>query len=302
MTDFNTWIPHVTEDGSITFFSEEFGEAFHSRKGAKEEALVKSAAATDLAELARQGTVRLLDVCYGLGYNTAAALETIWTVNPTCQVEMFGLELDPTVPLAAIQSSVGSDPTLAPIGVWSLPVQEVLKALALEQRHHDPRLQATLLMGDARQTIQKLVQQGFQADAIFFDPFSPRRCPQLWTVEFFQQVVYCLAPTGKLATYSRSAAVRAALLAVGLCVGTLPIAQPHLAREWSQGTIAAHHDGTLIPLSLLEQEHLKTRAAIPYRDPYLRDSATTILSRHQQEQQQCSLESTSSWRRRWGIQ
>ena len=42
--------PCITEDGSYTFFSEEFGQTFHSRYGAKEEALFKYAIPTLLAE------------------------------------------------------------------------------------------------------------------------------------------------------------------------------------------------------------------------------------------------------------
>jgi tRNA U34 5-methylaminomethyl-2-thiouridine-forming methyltransferase MnmC len=51
----------------------------------------------------------------------------------------------------------------------------------------------------------------------------------------------------------------------------------------------------------MEQEHLQTRAAVPYRDPNLSDRPEVILQRHQQEQQRSTLESTSSWRRRWQI-
>jgi tRNA U34 5-methylaminomethyl-2-thiouridine-forming methyltransferase MnmC len=285
------WLPQPTDDGSFTFFSEEFGETFHSRQGAKAEALVKFAQPTDLEQKAQRTSLRLLDICYGLGYNTAAALETIATINPACQVEIFGLELDPTVPRSALPL----------IQNWSPNVQLILQAIGLEHRYIVPGLDATLLIGDARQTIQQLSQTGFQADAVFFDPFSPRRCPHLWTIEFFQQVTRCLAPDGKLATYSRSAAVRSAMLAAGLCIGTIPLGQTHLPHEWSQGTIGGFDAQTLHPLSLMEQEHLNTRAAIPYRDPDLCDTATVILERHQQEQERSPLESTSSWRRRWGI-
>ncbi|MBW4474206.1 MAG: hypothetical protein KME45_28095 [Stenomitos rutilans HA7619-LM2] len=288
------WIPQPTDDGSFTFFSEEFGEAFHSRQGAKAEAFQKFAQATELAQKAQKNHVRLLDVCYGLGYNTAAALETIWAVNPTCHVALYGLELDATVPQAAI-----APPLLAS---WSPTVQTVLQQIAQTHTCITPRLTATLLVGDARQTIQTLCQQVFQADAIFFDPFSPRRCPQLWTIEFFALVARCLAPDGRLATYSRAAAVRSAMQAAGLAIGTIPLSATHLPHEWSQGTIGSFDQQTLPTLAPMEQEHLQTRAAIPYRDPTLSDPADVILERHQQEQALSQLESTSNWRRRWQIQ
>lgn len=285
-----SWTPQPTDDGSFTFFSEEFGETFHSKLGAKQEAFLKFAAATNLAEQAKQPQIRLLDVCYGLGYNTAAALETIWAVNPNCRVEVYGLELDPSVPKAAIRPPL--------INSWSDPTQAILEALATDHQCVTPHLSAKLLIGDARHTIRQL--PGFQADAIFFDPFSPRRCPQLWTVQFFQSVAGYLAASGKLATYSRSASVRAAMLAAGLQIGTIPIDSTHLPHEWSQGTVAGFNS-QITQLSTMEQEHLQTRAAIPYHDPDLSDSAEVILERHQLQQQQSQRESTSSWRRRWGI-
>jgi tRNA U34 5-methylaminomethyl-2-thiouridine-forming methyltransferase MnmC len=285
----SNWIPQPTQDGSYTFFSEQFGEAFHSSQGAKAEAFQKFADTTDLVQKAKQDSVKLLDVCYGLGYNTAAAIEVIWQVNPDCQIEVYGLELDATVPIAATHLLEG----------WSPQVQSILKTLAQDYRDHRQNLKAELLIGDARKTIQTL--QNFQADAIFFDPFSPRRCPQLWTIEFFQLVAQCLASTGKLSTYSRSASVRTALLEAGLKIGTIPLGSEHQPHEWAQGTIAAWDHASLRSLSPMEQEHLKTRASIPYRDRTLSDSAEEILARHQREQAASTLESTSSWRRRWGI-
>lgn len=288
------WTPQPTEDGSFTFFSKEFGESFHSLQGAKAEAFQKFAEATDLATHAQKDRVRLLDVCYGLGYNTAAALETIWRINPQCHIEVYALELDATVPVAAIAPPL--------ISIWSPAVQAVLQTIARSHTCITSSLQAHLLIGDARQTIQTLVQQSWKADAIFFDPFSPRHCPQLWTIEFFDQVVRCLAPHGKLTTYSRSASVRAALLTAGLQIGTIPMPPgDRPSHEWAQGTVGAWNPQGLSPLSQMEQEHLQTRAAVPYRDPTLRDPADVILARHQQEQQQCQRESTSRWRRRWGI-
>ncbi|MGJ3252055.1 MAG: tRNA (5-methylaminomethyl-2-thiouridine)(34)-methyltransferase MnmD [Elainellaceae cyanobacterium] len=287
------WTPRLTDDGSFTFFSDEFGETFHSQEGAKDEAFLKFAAATRLSKKAQRGSIRLLDICYGLGYNTAAALETIWAIHPRCHIDMIGLELDAAVPQAAIAPPL--------IESWSSATQDILKAIAHQHYCQLPRLSARLLIGDARQTIQQVIDEPFQADAIFFDPFSPRRCPQLWTVEFFQRVAQCLASDGTLATYSRSASVRAAMIEAGFAIGTIPIPAPGHSHEWSHGTVGSFDTQTLTPLSVMEHEHLQTRAAIPYRDPCLTDTAEVIVSRHHQEQQESTLESTSSWRRRWGI-
>jgi tRNA U34 5-methylaminomethyl-2-thiouridine-forming methyltransferase MnmC len=279
--------PQLTEDGSYTFFSQEFQETFHSSFGAKQEAEVRYVEPCKLRQLAtRQSQIRILDVCYGLGYNSAAALEVIWSVNPACQVELIALEIAADVPQQASQYNL--------LGQWQLPVANMLAKLANESRVDQDILSAQLLWGDARQTIKSLVKQNWQADAIFLDPFSPPKCPQLWTVEFIGLLSQCLAPQGRLATYSAAAAVRSALLMAGLNIGSIMG-----AGRKSPGTIAVFKYKNLPALSLMEQEHLQTRAAIPYRDRSLQNSAAEIIAERQQEQQTSDREATSQWRKRW---
>ncbi|MBE9043374.1 hypothetical protein IQ255_02940 [Pleurocapsales cyanobacterium LEGE 10410] len=281
--------PQLTQDGSYTFFSEEFQETFHSSFGAKQEAEVRYIQPCAIAQLARQQTtIRLLDICYGLGYNSAAALEAIWSVNPQCRVELIALEIALDVPRQAIAHEL--------LNQWRSPVPDLLTKLAQTSLVENKFLTAKLLLGDARTTIQSVIKENWQADAIFLDPFSPPKCPQLWTIEFIQLVAQCLVPQGKLATYSCSAAVRTAILNAGLEIGSITG-----AGRKSPGTLARFKYQNIPKLALKEQEHLQTRAAIPYRDRNLQDSAAEIICRRQQEQQLSNLESTSQWRKRWRL-
>lgn len=278
--------PQRTADGSFTFFSPEFGQTFHSYHGARQEAQCKFVEPTQLAEKARKPLLRVLDICYGLGYNTSSALEMIWRVNPTCRVEWVGLELDAAVPQAAIAHQL--------LDSWRSPIPEMLAELVCNKTLETENFQAHLLIGDARQTIQQAIRNGFKADAIFLDPFSPPSCPQLWTVEFLGLVASCLKPTGRVATYSCSAAVRTALMAAGLQIGsTAPVGRR------SPGTVASFTSVELPPLSQQEGEHLRTRAALPYRDPTLCETAEAIRQRRESEQHASKLEPTSMWKKRW---
>ncbi|MFN6562710.1 MAG: tRNA (5-methylaminomethyl-2-thiouridine)(34)-methyltransferase MnmD [Nostoc sp. ChiSLP01] len=324
MTNLENFTPKLTADGSFTFVSQEFGESFHSHYGAKQESFFKFVEPTQLTKAAQKPVLRLLDVCYGLGYNTAAALQTIWAVNPNCNVEVIGLELNPAVPQAAIAHNLFDN--------WKCNYIEILSQLAFEHQVQTACLKAKLLIGDARKAIAIVRESNFLADAIFLDPFSPPQCPQLWTVEFIKQLSLCLHEDGLLATYSCAAAVRTALLSAGLAIGSTP----PMGRR-SPGTLAARIKGwkaeeqeagsrgdggvweergkrfpphpptpptlpaypSSSPLCQVEKEHLLTRAAIPYRDPQLSDSSEVILKRRQQEQQASSLEPTSHWRKRW---
>lgn len=280
--------PRVTADGSFTFFSDDFEECFHSHYGARQEAEGKFVDPTQVAVLAQQPRLQLLDICYGLGYNSAAALERIWQVNPHCQVELWALEVDPSVCVAAIAHQA--------LHPYARLVQDSLSQLAKHHQVASAGLTAQLLIGDARQTIQTLRSRGVQAQAIFLDPFSPPRCPQLWTVEFFAQIRCCLHPQGRLATYSCAAAVRSGLIAAGFAVG----ASPPVGRR-SPGTLASLGNGMLPSLSRQEEEHLQTRAAVPYRDPTLNDPAAVILERRRFQQQTSALGSTKDWKQRWFV-
>lgn len=290
MKDERDWQPKLTDDGSFTFYSEEFDECFHSVHGAYREAECKYVEPCRLRSMARENDcLRLLDICYGLGYNSAAAIAAIWSVNPHCRIELVALELDVSVPREAARQGL-----LAPFSSARPHLSTLLREFAERQRLRSPQLQADLYGGDARSQIQKVARSGFRAEAIFLDPFSPPKCPQLWTVEFLGWVVRCLHPRGRLTTYSCAAAVRTALARAGLFLG----ATEGVGRR-SPGTLASFIDDGLSPLSQQEREHLHTRAAIPYRDPDLNDSAPVILKRRQQEQKISSLESTSRWKKRW---
>lgn len=286
------WIPQPTADGSCTFYSAQFGEHFHSQQGAQQEAVQKFVVPCRLPQLAQtQARIQLLDVCYGLGYNTAAALTAIWQVNPACHVTLFALESDLQVPRQAIANHL--------LQGYPTTIQALLNRLAEEQQVETETLTATLAIGDARQTVRQALPPDWQADAIFLDPFSPPKCPQLWTVEFLQALGDRLTPHGYLSTYCSAAAVRHAFQLVGLNIATLPDDQPPHPRRRPLGTLASHHSLPYPPLSAWEQEHLQTKAAIPYRDPSNNASSAEIHQRRQGEQTLSDAEPTSRWKKRW---
>ncbi|PNW30840.1 UNVERIFIED_CONTAM: hypothetical protein BEN50_20195 [Euhalothece sp. KZN 001] len=277
--------PQVTSDGSYTFFSSEFQETFHSLRGGKQEAREKFILPCELITKAKkQSHLSILDVCYGLGYNTAEALESIWTVNPNCVVTLIAIESDLTVPQSAIEQRL--------LNLWSPSIEELLTTLAQEKTLNSDRFQGKLLIGDGRQTILEVIEQNFLADAIFLDPFSPPHCPQLWTVEFLEKVSQCLHKEGRLATYSCAAAMRTAFSLAGLYYSsTMGMNRRSTVASWKQEHLS--------PLTQLDREHQQTRAAIPYRDPNLNHSPEMILAQRHQEQLHSNLESTSQWRKRW---
>ena len=144
-------------------------------------------------------------------------------------------------------------------------------------------------------------------DLIMLDPFSPRKCPQLWSEEFLSLLAKKLSPNGRLTTYCRAAAIRGSLRRAGLQLISLPSLDNN-KNQWSTGTMALMKSNTKNslydssqwnPLSPMEEEHLLTTAAIPYRDLTGHDTTEQILKRRQMEQRHSNMESTSAWRKRW---
>ena len=83
-----------TEDGSVTFWSDTYQETFHSAHGAKHEAEAKFVIPAKIAEKAKSQTqISILDICYGLGYNSAAAIACVSELpDPTAKLQIIALE------------------------------------------------------------------------------------------------------------------------------------------------------------------------------------------------------------------
>ena len=274
-----------TEDGSVTFWSDTFQETFHSSHGAKHEAEAKFVIPAKITEKARTQTqLNILDVCYGLGYNSAAAIACVSELpDRRANLHIIALENNLEVPQKAIAAGL--------VDIWQPAIAQILKTAAEAQTVVTENLSLQLLIGEARQTISQVPTKW--ADAIFLDPFSPPHCPQLWTVEFIQLLANCLKPDGYLVTYSSSAAVRAAMLFSGLQIGAIaPIGRK------SPSTIAAFAPTPLPPISDTEAAFLKTRAAIPYRDRTLQSTASEIIALRQDEQNNSNLLPSSSLRKK----
>jgi len=145
-------------------------------------------------------------------------------------------------------------------------------------------LKIELRLADVRRELPELAKQYPQSfDLIFHDGFSPRRVPELWTVDLFRHYVELLKPSGKILTYSSAVAVRGAFKSLGLIVK-----RTSAVGGKSGGTIAYLLDeflgtGDVYPLTADEEKRLASSSATPYRDPGLTDARSQILLRRQKE-------------------
>jgi tRNA U34 5-methylaminomethyl-2-thiouridine-forming methyltransferase MnmC len=297
--------PRRTGDGSLTLWSERFGECFHSGSGAYAEAQQKFVLPAGLPRFATGSSLRVLDFCVGLGYNSGALLEA--AEQRGLQLEWIGLELD-SRPLALALADAGFR------SHWQPDTLAVLQDLRRQGHWCTPAgSRGHWRLGDARRQLPALVQtHAGHIDLVLHDAFSPGRCPELWSVEVLSALATLLKPQGRLLTYCAAAAVRRGLQLAGLEVASIAGPAEAIApgRRWCHGTAAsptalplsgAERD-VLQPLSNMEREHLLTRAAEPYRDPTGSAAAPRLQAERAERQQLHRGESTSAWRRRWGLE
>ena len=199
----------TTKDSSVTFHNEDFDESYHCLAGAASEARIKFVEPCKISELAKSEHINILDICFGLGYNSAAAIDAALKSNPNCKVNIIGLENDEKL-FELIKM------LKTPFKCYNI-IQKLDKFNLLVI---DRNIQIKILLGDARVKIKK-INKTF--DAVFLDPFSPKKCPELWTIDFLKDVKNVMKPSSILATYSCATHVRDKLRELGFKVKDGPI-------------------------------------------------------------------------------
>jgi len=287
----------LTKDGSYTLRSVFFQENFHSSLGALEETKLKFTTTSNLQRFKGE-SLNVLDICFGLGYNSASLLEEL--IKQKSYLNLYALEIDKK----PLEYSLRNKSFL---NLWAPKVKKIFESLYRKDYFEDQFFRCNILWGDAREKINN-IPSSMKFDLIYLDGFSPQKCPQVWTIEFLSKVIERLNSQGFLITYSSSAAVRKTLRNLGLEIFTI---KPSFNNRtfWSQGTVAISKfdKNKLKPnfnfekLSLMEEEHLLTKASIPYRDQDLNSTKDQIIRKRLDEQLFSNLLSTSKWREKWGM-
>ncbi len=288
---------YETNDGSITLENTDLKESFHNSAGAKKEAFEKFINPSEINLYNKEKEICVLDICVGMGYNSACLLET--TIENRLSLNWWGLEQD-RMPLKIALSNTKFSSS------WDSKILEILELINQQSKWENKYGVGKILWGDARRKINE-IPEGISFDLIFHDAFSPQRCPELWSEEFLQHLSKKLSKGGKLITYSRAAAVRASLRRSNLTLKSL-ITNSSSKNNWSNGTVAIKNAGELYKapntlfwtsLSKMEEEHLMTIAAVPYRDPSGNSSSIEIIRRRLQEQKDSTFLNTNKWKKRW---
>ncbi|MDR1327371.1 MAG: hypothetical protein LBJ74_03080 [Heliobacteriaceae bacterium] len=273
--------PYFTNDGSVGLFSPEADDIYHSSHGALTEAWEKFV--LPIKNLPRD--IKILDICFGIGYNTKSFLEflTNYATIDADNISKFNLHID----------AVDVDKNLAYLSPFfvtgkknfknnvldfdndkitrylngktepkyklsretNIVIYELLRhceedflpdeaAQLLCNRKYsifydnyivnlhkrgflhniyyrnisrsykkavkclkNNNITLNLIIDDARNAVKNSKEI---YNYIFLDAFTPKKCPELWSVEFFKSLYEHLAEGGMVLTYSRAGNVREA--------------------------------------------------------------------------------------------
>ncbi len=188
-----------SDDGSFTAYSAEFDEHYHSTKdGALAESLQKHVIPA-LLHVSFKDEISILDICFGLGFNTLATLYYMKKEGIKKKLTIYSPEFDKEL-IASLKHFVYPE--------IFLEFKEIIDALSTSGEYQDESLHVSLYLGDAREFIRDCKHQ---FDVVYQDAFSPSSNPILWTKEYFADIARVMKEDGILTTYSISLATRLAL-------------------------------------------------------------------------------------------
>jgi len=201
-----------TRKGIAAMRSLDAGEVMHPGVGPLVEAeqlyVRQSRLAQRLQTTVRRNLV-LFDIGMGAGSNAVAArIESERAPAGAARLELVSFERD----LGALELALDHPADFALDGENG----DAARALLAHGKHETERTCWRLHHGDV---LEALGRETCLADIIFWDPFSPKANPDLWTIAAFSAVRRVANASATLFTYSASTAVRAALLLAGWAVG-----------------------------------------------------------------------------------
>jgi len=283
-----------TDDGSYTINSPDFDgkvETMHNSNGAITESFEKFVKPfkdsylqnnniKDSTDFSYSKDINILDICSGLGYNSAAILEEFLKnkdQNSSISIDMAEISIE-TLAIGLLIPSPIESHNIVKKAIESKLIEEDFGKLAIEDGEIPKNVDIDIFCEDGRKTIKNLKDDSY--DAIFLDPYSPAMAPELCTVEFFEELKRVIKDGGIIATYTLAAGVRFAFVEAGFYIGEGPI----FGRK-SGGTIASLDIKNIsknIPI-MDERTIALSDAGIPFRDLNLDLTTPEILKNRADE-------------------
>jgi hypothetical protein len=142
--------------------------------------------------------LNILDICFGLGYNTLGTIYYILKNNLNIKVNFFSPEFD--------------EKLVESLKDFDYPkefdeIKHIIKVLSLDKFYQDDKFKIEIYIGDARKYIKNLTS----IDIVYQDAFSSDTNKELWTKEYFSDIEKTLSNKALITTYSIATPVRMSL-------------------------------------------------------------------------------------------
>ncbi len=190
-----------TFDGSFTFYSMGYQESYKTKSvGAYTESLHKFVNGSNIINMLQIKDVRLLDICFGIGLNLSATIDKFFTNNIQNKLHAVSVELD-----YSLINLVNHHSMLFPkLGY------DILRKSLKNGSYKNFSLE--LHICNAVEFIKNLTGK---FDVIYFDPFSKKHNPEMWSQEIFSKLYSILDDKGRLVTYATSKSIKSVMENVG---------------------------------------------------------------------------------------
>lgn len=234
-----------TSDGSLTLHSDFFDENFHNLKGAYEETLYTYINGSKLSRMFESETYHpicfsLLEVGFGMGLGLYAldrflSEENTSKLKSHVQLNFISFEIDRELIHWQRENEQKNEnlysPSLIPtLAHWQnktfkIHLEEFEYLEISVNLSEKVSFTGILLLGDGRKVLPAWMKHceainlpwpKFQA--VFQDAFSPKKNPDLWTVEWFTDILKHSSNDVILSTYSSATAIRRSLYEANWCI------------------------------------------------------------------------------------
>lgn len=203
----------ITGDGSKTLYNETIGEHYHSKHGALQESehvFIDAGLKKAISEFPNQ-QIKILEVGFGTGLNFLLTLKHS-TVHDVA-IHYTGIEAFPISKTELLSTEYHQ---YVPSGIWDALTSNYEKAL---------KQPVVIFSGQtlaiAHTTLQEFSMEE-QVDLIYFDAFSVRHQPELWSDGMIAHTCNFLRSGGLFVTYAITGNLKRALVKAGLKIEKLP--------------------------------------------------------------------------------
>ena len=194
----------ATADGSNTLFSKEYNQHYHNPDdGAVNESLQKHVIPC-LEFHKDKKELNILDICFGLGYNTLATIYYIKKENLDIKLNIYSPELD--------------EKLINTLKNFEYPtefndIKYIIDTLCENFSYKDDKFNIKILIGDARKHIKNLENDFF--DIIYQDAFSSEVNIALWSKEYFDEIYRISKNSVIMSTYAIATPIRLSMYEAG---------------------------------------------------------------------------------------